>query len=206
MKISGIFFVMVCTLLMAAACSEEANYLLEGNITGLSDPVLYIESGVGEDVKQDTIFSKDGRFNYKSSSDSLRAILLFMKERSVWITVWAQNGQMVEISGDVENPELITFNGNETNDLLTCFRQSNRAVIEERNRTKSEARKEELTQILIQNAQAFIRNHPQSIASLVLIQDYLAESGDISVPTEALSLIESPAKESALYRRLQAAF
>ncbi|MDR0542511.1 MAG: DUF4369 domain-containing protein [Dysgonamonadaceae bacterium] len=192
--------------MISAACRDERNYLLEGNITGLADPVLYIEPSGNRGAKVDTVFSKGGEFRYEASSDSIQPVLIFMEDGSVWVTVWAKNGQTVEISGDVGYPELITTNGNEINDLLTEFRQANMNIIKERNDTDDESRKKELMRILIRNSQIFIRKHPSSIASLVLIQDYLMESEDLAVVSAALSLIESPAKDNALYRQLRSAY
>ncbi|GHV56095.1 hypothetical protein FACS1894182_01960 [Bacteroidia bacterium] len=205
MKVKFILYILLIVLLVDA-CRDEKNYLLEGNITGLADPVLYIESLGNQGVKVDTVFSKDGEFKYEASSDSIQPVLIFMEDGSVWMTVWAKNGQVVEISGNAECPELIISNGNEINDLLTKFRQENLNIIKERNNTDDEARRKELMQILIHNSQIFIRKHPSSIASLVLIQDYLMESENLTVVIEALSLIESPAKDNALYRQLQAAY
>ncbi|MDR1526158.1 MAG: DUF4369 domain-containing protein [Dysgonamonadaceae bacterium] len=205
MKVNFVFYILVGALLLAA-CRDEKNYLLEGNITGLVDPVLYIDPSGNRGIRMDTVFAKDGEFQYKASSDSIQPVLIFMEDGSVWMTVWVQNGQVVEIAGNAEYPELIAFNGNEINDLLTQFRQDNWAIIKERNDTNDAKRRKELMQILIRNSQVFIREHPYSIASLVLIQDYLMESEDLSVVTDALSLIESPAKDCALYKRLRMAF
>jgi hypothetical protein len=76
-------------------------------------------------------------------------------------------------------------------------------VIEERNNSDDFAKREALLQILIRNARIFIEEHPQSIAGLVLIQDYLRESADPAVAHEALLLIESPAADCALYEQLR---
>ena len=200
MKIKFIFYSILCFLFLNA-CEETKHYTLEGHIRGLVDPVLYIKSF--ED-KTDTISSKYGEFRYEAVSDSIQSVLIYMENGAAYITIWAQNGQLIEISGNAEYPELIESNGNEINDLLTNFRQENKAVIKERNDTDDPARKAELMQILIENSQDFIRQHPASIASLVLIQDYLMKSKDLNPVTDALSLIESPAKNSALYKQLQA--
>ena len=200
MKNKFVFHIILCFLLLNA-CGDEKFYTL--NITGLSDRILYIErSG----AKTDTIYSKYGEFMYKSVSDSIQPIRITMEDGSAYITVWAQNGQVIEISGNAEYPELIASNGNEINDLLTEFRQANRTIIKEWNDTNDKDRKEELMQTLIRHSQIFIRKHPASIASLVLIQDYLVKSEDLSVVTDALALIESPAKDSTLYKQLQAVY
>ena len=205
MKIKLVIYIIV-GLLFLNACGEEESYTLEGYITGLADPVLYITSFGQQGTRTDTVFSKNGEFTHIGTSKSIQPILIFMEEHSVWMTVWAQNGQIIEISGNAGYPELITSNGNEINDLLTEFRQENRTVITEWNDTNDEARKEELMQILIEQSQIFIRKHPASIASLVLIQDYLVNDKDCSIVSEALALIESPAKDSALYQRLRAVY
>ena len=198
-----ILYVIVCFLLLGA-CGEEKTYTLEGNIRGLSDRILYIKTS---EAKIDTVYSKDGEFKYDvAGSNSIQPVLIIMEDSSVYITVWAQNGQVIEISGNAGYPELIEINGNEINNLLTGFRHTNRTIIEEWNDTDDIARKEELMQILIRHSQIFIRQHPASIASLVLIQDYLVKSNDLNVIREALSLIESPAKECALYERLRAVY
>ena len=199
MKIRFILYIISCFLFLNA-CGDEKHYTLEGDIAGLTVPILYIKPF---ESKIDTIFAKDGKFKYEEDSNSIQPILILMEDGSVWMTVWAQNGQVIEISGHAAYPELIASNGNEINNLLTEFRQTNRTIITEWNDTNDETRKEELMQILIEQSQVFIRQHPASIASLVLIQDYLVKDQDISVVSDALSLIESPAKDSGLYKQLQ---
>ena len=202
MKLKFVFY-SILSFLFLNACVEEKNYTLEGNIRGLVDPFLYI-TPCG--AKTDTIYSKYGEFRYPGFSDSIQSVRIGMENNSVYITVWAQNKQIIEISGNAEYPELITSNGNDINDLVTEFRHSNKAIIREWNDTDDKERKEKLMEILICQSQIFIRNHPASIASLVLIQDYLMKSEDLSVVTDALALIESPAKDSALYKQLRAVY
>ena len=152
------------------------------------------------------LLSKEGEFRYVSSSDSVEPVILYMEEDSVWMTVWAKNGETICIEGNANDPELIEFTGNEINDLLTDFRQSNKDIIKERNNTDDALRKTELDRILIQKSRDFIHEHPSSIASLVLIQDYILQSGDTAMMGETLSLIEGPAKENQLYSRLETVY
>ena len=202
MKLKFILYIIICFLILNA-CGDDKYYILEGNIRGLADPFLYITVFEEQGMRTDTVFSKNGEFTYKATSKSIQPVLIYMQDSSVYMTVWTQNGQLIEISGHAEYPELIASNGNEINNLLTDFRQTNRTIITEWNDTDDEARKEELMQILIEQSQVFIRQHPASIASLVLIQDYLVKDQDLSVVSDALSLIESPAKDSGLYKQLQ---
>jgi hypothetical protein len=205
MKNSFLILIMM-SLFFLAACSNEKSYMLEGNISGLIDPALYIQTICGDSIKIDTILSKNGTFKYISSSDSVKPVVIYMESGSAWTTVWAKSGDTVHISGDVACPELIEANGNEINNLLAEFKQNNREIIWERNDSAGIAEKSEWDQILILNTQAFIQAHPASIASLVLIQDYIVESEDVETIGKSLSLIQSPAKEDKLYARLNAVY
>jgi peroxiredoxin len=194
-------------VLFLTACSKKASYVLEGNITGLVHPALYIVTSFDHDTKIDTLLSKDGQFQFVAIADSIQPVIIYMEEGSVWMTVWVQNGETIQIEGDANEPELIKTSGNEINDLLTGFRQENQDILKERNDATCEApHKADLDQALIENTRHFIQEHPASIASLVLIQDYLTDSEDPAVLDESLSLIESPAKESKLYARLNAVY
>ena len=202
MNCKGIFYIVLCFLFLLA-CTDEEGYVLEGNITGLVDPVLYIERF---GAKPDTIYSKRGKFKYEAASKTIQPIVISMEDGNVWMTVWAQNGQVIAISGDAEYPELIQISGNEINDLLTFFRQEHRTTIQEWHDTEDEVEKAGIMQILIQHSNDFVRQHPASIASLVLIQDYLVESKDLDAISDALSLITNPAKTSVLYEQLRTVY
>jgi peroxiredoxin len=51
-----------------------------------------------------------------------------------------------------------------------------------------------------------VEEHPSSIASLVLIQDYLLRNNNPGTIGNYLNLIESPAKEDKLFHRLHSAY
>jgi hypothetical protein len=205
MKIRFLFYI-IGSVMLFTACNHPKSYVLEGNITGLVNPALYVVTSLGHDSKSDTIFSKEGKFNFTASADSIQPVILFMEDGDVWITVWAEDGDSIQIEGDAYYPELIKSNGNEINDLLTGFRQGNKEIIKEKTDIADDSIKTDLNQTLIKNTQTFIKKHPESIASLVLIQDYLMESEDPVMIGEALALIENPAKENKLYIRLNAIY
>ena len=189
MKIHYLFYI---TLFFLASCTNnDEKYIVEGTISELAHPTLYLITVVENEMKVDTILIKNEQFRFSASSDSTQSILIYLGEKSTWITAWAKNGDKIKISGSAEHPELIEIYGNEINDLLTQFKQEN---------------KESPKDSVILHAQNFIREHPASITSLVLIQDYLMETEDIAVLDDYLSLIESPAKEDLLYARLHSAY
>ncbi|MCC8145734.1 MAG: redoxin domain-containing protein, partial [Bacteroidales bacterium] len=213
-----LIYILLC-LTVLTACGDKKTFVLEGNISGLTTPAVYFLTNSNNNGSiVDTVYATEGKFKYTSSSDSIKPIIIYLEDGSVWITVWAKNGQSIKISGDANYPELIEARGNDINDKLSLFKQNNKEIIRERANlteklkqthleTKSSidedySRKLNLGQTLVTNAENFIKENPSSIASLVLIQDYILENNDPAVVGEYLSLIESPAKEDRLYTRL----
>jgi len=190
-------------VLFFACTPKQQTYRVEGHINGLTSSLIYAVTTSELTAKMDTIIAKNGEFSYESSSDSLTSIVFQTKTEgfSAWFTVWVQNGDTISLSGNANHPELIEIHGNEINELLTQFRQNHKTFFLSRDELGSD-KKDELYQNLYENICAFVEEHPQSIASLVLIQDYLMESENYDRITEALNRIEAPAKNSLLYESL----
>lgn len=189
---------------MFLACTpNRLSYVVEGHIDGLTNPIMYAVTTSEFTSKIDTIIAKDGAFCYESSSDSITAIIFKAKteEFSAWFTVWAQNGDHITVSGDVNHPELIEINGNEINELLTQFRQKHKTLFLSENELNFDENAKAY-QNLPEEVCSFVEKHPQSIASLVLIQDFLIETQNHDRIEEALNRIEVPAKNDPLYEYL----
>ncbi len=80
---------------------NKVSYTIEGNIADLTAPTIYFVTSHEDKVSIDTIFSKEGSFTFSSSSDSIRPVVLYLEDGSVWVTVWAQNGETIKLSGSV---------------------------------------------------------------------------------------------------------
>ena len=221
MKIKYILCILI-NIILFSACKDKNSYELEGNIIGLNDPNILLITYFENETKIDTVYAQNGKFKYTSSYDSINPVEIKMENSDVWTTVWVENGQKIKISGDANYPELIETKGNPVNDLLTQFKQENRNIIEAKNNLedtlklidfenqadieKTQAQINALEQSLTLKAKNFIEENPSSIASLVLIQDYLLRSNDLGLLDNNLSLIQSPAKEDKLYIRLNAIY
>lgn len=223
MKIKFLIHIVLC-LFVLSACSDKNSFSLEGNVSGTTSSSVYVLTNTNGNngLNVDTVYAEGGKFKYTSSCDSVKPIILYFEEGSIWVTVWAQNGQVIKISGDINYPELIEIKENEINNKLTSFRQGNKDLIKEKaeliekmkknnldaKSTLDEdySRKLNLEQALRQKAELFVKENPTSIASLVLIQDYILESNDPGLLGKCLSIIEAPAREDRLYSRLDKAY
>ena len=206
-KKNYLFCILLGFLFFASCKEEEVVYTVEGNITNLVNSNLYVLSLSDSVMKIDTIRANDGQFKYTSFSDSTTSNLIYMEEGNVWITIWAKNKEQIKIVGDANYPELIEVHGSEINNLLTEFKIQNKDVIKERCDLRdakdpdNSAQINVIDQLLREKAEEFIKKHPTSLASLVLIQDYLVDNNQGKVD-QYLSLIEGEVRNDSLYKKL----
>jgi peroxiredoxin len=211
-------------ILIFVSCKNTNSYTIHGNITGLGMTEIYMVTQDSLTFRKDTIQTKNGKFKFIASTDSLAPVVIYMENGSVWVTVWAQNGEKISLTGNANYPELITIKGGEVNNLLTDFKNENREIIKEKSDLKDKksnnsqqlddvsvevngaqfsSKIKNLEQLLKMRSEDFVETHPTSIASLVLIQDYVLETEDASGIHSLLSLISGQAKETKLFEKLQ---
>ncbi len=217
-------FCSLALILFIVSCKKQEGYVIDGRIKGLENSSIVIRSTQELSLHWDTIQTdKDGRFTFKSTSDSLNPVIIYMKKGEVWATVWAQNDNKINLSGNVAYPELIIAKGGKTNDLLAKFKEKNKKLLIEKwdlqlkhssllggtdslhtdfDGTEYSSKIVNLNQQLKNEVEDFIRQNPTSVASLVLIQDYLIDFEDPESVREYLSLISGEALENQLFRKL----
>jgi peroxiredoxin len=176
-----------------ASCKDTNSYTVHGNLKGIETPELYIVTRQDSAFQIDTVLSKAGKFKYKSKSEILQPVVIYMEKGNIWVTVWAKNGENIILTGDITYPELVLAKGGEVNDLLSGFKTANSALI-----------KKKSDPTLKIHVMDFVQSHPASVASLVLIQDFLSDMENAADTQSALSLITGEAKENELYAKLQA--
>jgi len=220
MKIIYYIYLLLLALIIIS-CEDNNSFILKGNIEKLQNSELYIVSG--EDLHVDTIQTKSGKFTYRGVSQTEEPLLIYMENKSVWITLWVQNGEKYSITGDANYPEMIMVKGGNINKLLSEFKAENMSLIKEKCelRDKLSARSEQSTEsntnlnngiilsqlknvdrILKTQAQNFVESHPSSIAALVLIQDYILDIENASDIQPFLNLVTEEVKQNPLYEKL----
>ena len=174
-------------------------------------------------MKVDTVNADaDGHFRYSGNSALQIPIVLYMEDGNVWTTVWIQDKDKLSISGDVNYPELIIARGNEVNDFLADFKEENKSLLREKrnltdqyssdmeendsldaiNYSDYESKILNVDYQLREKAKKFISANPSSIASVVLIQDYLMEENNPKQTQDYLSKITGDIVQNDLYQKL----
>ncbi len=216
----------VLILLFLSSCKEKEGYVIEGKMTGLEDPALFFVTTLPENqgIKVDTILcKKNGNFSFKGTSESPEPVTIYMEDGKIWFTVWVENKEKIVISGDVQYPELIMAKGGRINNLLAEFKSKNKALLKEKrdlsdnqssnmeisdsvavsgNQSVYKSKISNIDHQLREKAEEFIVDHPTSIASLVLIQDYLMDVAHPELIQKYLSKITGEATQNPLYQKL----
>ncbi len=213
-------------IMFFVSCKGKGGYVIEGKITGLQSMSIYFAVPDSEKggMKVDTIqVQADGKFVYSGNSESQVPVVLYMEDGNVWTTVWAQNKDKISITGDIHYPELIIARGNEINNLLADFKTENKSLLKEKrkltdqyssdiekgdsldtelNYSDYESKILNVDHQLKSNAEKFISDHPISIASVVLIQDFLMDGNNPKEVRNYLSKITGEVTENGLYKKL----
>lgn len=212
--------ILLLFVLSTVSCEDKNSYIVKGNIKGLQSFELYMVSN--EDLHVDTIRSKSGKFTYRGVSQTLEPLVVYMENGDVWMTLWVHNGEKFSLTGDVSYPELIMVKGGEVNKLLSEFKNENMSLIKEKcdlrdklntrlkhpeesspsNDVQLSSQIKNVDQILKTKAQNFVEAHPSSMASLVMIQDYILDVENASGIQPFLNLLSEEVKTNSLYDKL----
>ncbi len=221
-----IFIYYLFIVFLFVACKQESKdtFLIEGKITNLTSPELYVVTG-HDNLTVDTIIcNKDGRFSFKGHADSLSAVVIYMEKGKVWTTVWAQNKQKITLSGNAVYPELILIKGNNVNNLLSEFKEKNYDVLKERqdlidrkdaldaidslnsdavNESQYVSKILNLNYTLKDKVEVFVKENPEALASLILIQDYIVAHGELDEAARFLGYIKGEVVQTTFYKELR---
>jgi peroxiredoxin len=223
MKASRIFtFILI--LLIFASCKDFNSFVVTGEIENLENKDIYLVSQTNSSAAVDTIHTKNGKFRFRATSETSEPFVIYMEGGNTWVTFWAKNEEKISLEGKVDYPELVTINGNEINNLLTEFKTDNKDLLKEKrdllnnisvtakqtddpnaqiNKSRFSSQTQVVDMELRLRAKTFVQEHPTSIASLVLIQDFVMDADDASDMQSCLSLIEGEAKENDLFQKLE---
>jgi len=214
MKIINSFCFLLLALIVVS-CGNENSFTLKGNIKGLQNPKIYVVAG--DSLQFDSIQVKFGKFTYRGVSKTVEPLLLYMENKNAWVTLWVQNGETFSLTGDAGYPEIMMVKGGEINNLLSKFKRDNLSAIKEKcefrdklssesninmNNSQFASQLKNVDQILKAKAQDFIAAHPSSVASLVLIQDYILDVKNACGIQSLLNQLTGEAKANPLYEKL----
>ena len=164
-------YLLLALLVLVSSCSKkENNFTLKGKISGLSSDTLLVYYQVPE-YQLDTIFCKDGAFEYTMVPDTTTVFSLILSSKES-LPIFAEKGQTVQVTGSIEELEIQGEGENRLmNDILSLLKNTpkrkQRHVID-----------------------SLIRTNNQSFTNLHLIDKYYVSTNDLNY-NHLQKLIES---------------
>ena len=168
MTMKKIYLAVFTMALLLAACGDKKseNVRLSGTLQGMADDTIYLYGTDRYYNRLDTIFVKQGKFVKDIEVDTLVSAWLQFGNGMEY-PLYMDKADQIEISGSASKPGLLAVKGNSANEELTRFHQElfGKGL-------PSEAAVEKA-------AEAFIRSHPNSLASIYVLDKYFVQK---SVP------------------------
>ena len=89
-------------LLGLVACSKDESYQIEGKLTQLQDPTLYVVFESESAKAIDTITCEtDGTFKLRHKTGDFNTATLFFENRTRVVNVFLEKGKKIKITGDI---------------------------------------------------------------------------------------------------------
>lgn len=169
-----LFSYILLTLIVVSCGTPSGQFKIEGRFKNFNQGELYLYSSDDSRGQLDTIRVADGRFAYVTDlEDTVTFYLVFPNYSTV--PVFAQSGTTVTINGDASHLKEIEILGTDDNELLTEFRLSTSEL------TPPE---------MLRAAENFISDHPESIVSLYMLNNFFIQRPDADY-AKAASLLKN---------------
>lgn len=206
-------------LLCLSSCSKNYTYRVEGKLTNLEDSVVYAVFEKEDYNIVDTVAcTKPGQFVIEQKTEGFNSVTVYFENKSRWVTAYLKPGDRVSLSGDARYPLLIQVKGGRINEQLSAVKKQLSPLLKEYTDLTAQLREKghdllEETEItsLISNVNiqldeqviAYIKEHPDEEASVVLIDMFFTEADDTRRMDELLAMMDPQLKNFYLTRELE---
>lgn len=210
--ILGIIFVL-------SSCGKDIAYRIEGKLTNLEDQTIYaVFENENSKLVDTVICEKPGHFLIEEEREGYNNLTLFWNNKKQWVTIYLTPGEKISISGDARYPLLLQVKGGRINDRLSDVKKKMAPLLLEltnlsntlsnkKGDTMEEAditsRMANVNLQLTEEAMAYIKEHPDEEASVVLMQLFFTDPDDTRRMDELLALLDPKLKEFYLVKELE---
>lgn len=213
-KLHLLIFVLCCLMAFGCTAPEKKVVYVQGNVDHLGSTTLCISYFNSEKVlAYDTVHStRSGKFDFKVRSfNKIAPITIYFAEKKCWTTLFAKPGDHIRIKGDIQSVDLLNISGGIVNNDLNRFKKQirklyiNRMAILNGQFTSNEEKEEQLAEInllLKRAAKEYIKENPDALASVVLIQDFFYQDYD-PCTKDLLDLLVGDARSFHLTKKIR---
>ena len=164
-----LIYIFTLTLILVSCGSRSGYFSFEGRLLNLNQGEFYVYSTDGVFDGVDTIKVEGGRFTFETPCRENGTLVIIFPNFSEQ-PVFAEPGKSVTIKGDASHLKEIEIEGTDENKLMNGFRQQ-----------IAKASPPEVTKYAAQ----FIKNNPQSLASVYVLSKYFITAPDADMEQAA---------------------
>lgn len=218
------FFFGILLLLVAGlvSCDKKTDsYTVHGKLDNLTGEYFYMSHELGDSLVIDTVRINDkGEFSFSGNVDTLTVMSLHFNHNTKGTFILVNKNWDVELKGDAVYADLIEVKGGDVNNDLTEFKNKNKDLIKSRtdilnaaeekiNSTDSLSISDYMGDLKNANfelsniAAAYIKDHPDKIASVMLINVFFKDESFIPRLDEVLILLKGRAADFPLTAELK---
>ncbi len=222
-------FIVLALAVCLVSCKKNTNktVTIKGSVAKLESPYILLSYILNDSLAIDTIkSSNNGRFSHKINVDTLTMLSLYFNDQQTSVSFFVSEGDKIKIDGDANLTDLMHVTGNEINNDLTAFKETNKDLLKQRSYliegikhlspdnvdgnmgklTESEeiARLNTINQQLLINTEEFIKENPTKKSSLILISNFFSNAENPDALERTLNYITGDVKNSQLAQNLQA--
>lgn len=206
-------------MVLLSSCDKNIAYRVEGKLTNLEDQTIYAVFENENSKVVDTITcKKPGQFLIEEEREGYNSVTLFLDNKKHWVTAYLTPGEKITITGDARYPLLLQIRGGEINDNLSAVKKKiaphlkeltdlSNSLSTKQNDTQEEtditSRMANVNLQMSEEAMAYIKEHPDEEASVVLIQLFFTEPDDTRRMDELLALLDPKLKDFYLVKELE---
>jgi peroxiredoxin len=185
-------------------------------LSNLDNQLIYV---VFESEDRNVIDSvtcyKPGKFKIEQEQTGFHQATLFFENRTQWFTIYLEPNVKVTLVGDLQQPNLFQAKGGHLNNELSSIRKDFSPLLKEQEEllklmeSKSPVSNDVTSRLanvnyqLSEQALAYIQNHPDEAASVVLIKTFLVNPDDTRQLDELLITLDPKLKDFYLVKELE---
>lgn len=206
-----IFISPLVIVLMISCSTDKRSFEMKGKLSNITGDCFYASiSQAGKEIKVDTIkINNKGEFSYRGQIDTLSVMSLFFNNNDKYTYILVDKGLKIELKGDVMYPDLIDVSGGKVNDDLTSFKHANKELLKSRadllsveldsvadkgGRYEGSAELKNINFQLSNIAAEYIKNNPEKVASVILIDCFFKNEYSLDRLIENLNLLRGEAE------------
>ncbi len=201
------------------SCQKNNELLIKGKIHNLNSKYILLSHYKGDTIFMDTVQLSNGSFKKHIIIDTLTRFDIHFENASGGVSFYADKSDKIKISGDIKQPFFIEIKGNKINNDVTNFKNENHDLISQKIElikdflpltkkapvfpNKYLSKLNEIDNELTRNIEEFVKENPSSISSVVLINEFLSNSIDLSCLKKLMAHLKGDALKFPLAQALQ---